>query len=107
MVKTTALRRSTFMSKATDLIDFTRASSGTALRKISYGSELVVNGGFESDATGTTPATWTTNTANASLIKQTDGTALFSSSSFAYARVEDASKPVLPVGFYQVSFEIS
>ena len=31
---------------ATDLITFTRASGGTALRKISYGSELVTNGTF-------------------------------------------------------------
>jgi len=32
-----------------DLITFTRASSGTALRPISYGDELVVNGTFDSD----------------------------------------------------------
>ena len=34
------------------LIDFTRASSGTALRPISYGDELVTNGTFDSDLTG-------------------------------------------------------
>jgi hypothetical protein len=90
-----------------DLITFTRASGGTALRPISYGSELVTNGTFDSDATGSTPATWETNSANASLIKQADGTALFSSTSFAYARVEAASRPILPVGLYRVSFEIS
>jgi hypothetical protein len=33
-----------------DLITFTRASSGTALRPISYGDELVVNGTFDSDS---------------------------------------------------------
>lgn len=32
--------------KATDLITFTRASAGHALRKVSYGSELVTNGDF-------------------------------------------------------------
>jgi hypothetical protein len=48
-----------------------------------------------------------TNNENASLIKQDDGTALFTSTSFAYARIEDASRPVLPAGVYQVSFEIS
>jgi len=34
------------------LIDFTRASSGTALRPISYGDELVVNGTFDTDLNG-------------------------------------------------------
>ena len=39
--------------KATDLITFSRASGGTALRKISYGSELVTNGSFDTgDLTG-------------------------------------------------------
>jgi len=71
------------------------------------GDELVTNGTFDTDTSGTTPATWTTNNANASLIKQADGTALFSSTSFAYAKIQDASRPVLPVGVYQVSFEIS
>jgi len=44
--------------KATDLIDFTRASKGHALAKVSYGSELVENGTFDSDTTG-----WTANQA--------------------------------------------
>ena len=39
----------------TDFVDFSRASSGTALRKIAYGSELVTNGTFDSDYTGWTP----------------------------------------------------
>ena len=38
--------------KATDLIDFSRSSGGTALRKISYGPELVTNGTFDTDTTG-------------------------------------------------------
>lgn len=38
--------------KATDLIDFTRASKGHALAKVSYGSELVENGTFDSGTTG-------------------------------------------------------
>jgi len=37
-----------------DLITFTRASKGHALRPVSYGDELVTNGTFESDATGYT-----------------------------------------------------
>jgi len=39
-------------NSATDLITFTRASGGTALRKISYGSELVTNGTFDTDLSG-------------------------------------------------------
>ena len=45
--------------KATDLIDFTRASKGHALAKISYGSELVTNGDFETDSDWTKEASWT------------------------------------------------
>jgi len=45
---------------ATDLITFSRASGGTALRKISYGSELVTNGTFDSDTD------WTLNAATIS-----------------------------------------
>jgi hypothetical protein len=37
-----------------DLITFTRASSGTALRPISYGDELVTNGTFDDGTTGWT-----------------------------------------------------
>jgi len=39
-------------SNANDLITFSRASGGTALRKIAYGSELVTNGTFDGDLTG-------------------------------------------------------
>jgi hypothetical protein len=41
-------------SSANDLITFSRASGGTALRKIAYGSELVTNGTFDTDTTGWT-----------------------------------------------------
>jgi len=40
------------LNSATDLITFTRASGGTALRKISYGSELITNGTFDTDISG-------------------------------------------------------
>ena len=39
---------------ATDLLTFSRASGGTALRKISYGNELVTNGTFATDISGWT-----------------------------------------------------
>jgi hypothetical protein len=35
-----------------DLITFTRASTGTALRHVGYGSELITNGTFDTDLTG-------------------------------------------------------
>ena len=38
-----------------DLITFTRASRGTALRPISYGDELVENGTFDTDVSGWNP----------------------------------------------------
>jgi hypothetical protein len=41
-----------------DLITFTRASGGTALRPISYGSELVTNGTFDTDLSGWTGSGW-------------------------------------------------
>ena len=41
-------------NSATDLITFTRASGGTALRKISYGNELITNGTFDTDISGWT-----------------------------------------------------
>jgi len=40
------------LNSATNLITFTRASGGTALRKISYGSELITNGTFDTDISG-------------------------------------------------------
>jgi hypothetical protein len=92
---------------ASDMITFSRASGAYGLTKVSYGSELVTNGTFDTDTTGSTPNTWETNSANASLIKQADGTALFTSASFAYARISNEDRPVLPVGVYWVSFEIS
>ena len=46
-------------NSATDLITFTRASGGTALRKISYGNELVTNGTFATDSDWSKGAGWT------------------------------------------------
>ena len=56
------------LNSATNLITFTRASGGTALRKISYGNELVTNGN------GTTTAGWTTSGA---AIFTSDGSEFF------------------------------
>ena len=37
---------------ATDLITFARSSSGTALRRVGYGDELVTNGDFSDGSIG-------------------------------------------------------
>ena len=44
--------------KAQDLIDFTRASGGTALRRVKYGAELVTNGTFDSADNWTLGTGW-------------------------------------------------
>jgi len=47
------------LNSATNLITFTRASGGTALRKISYGNELLTNGTFDTDSDWSKGAGWT------------------------------------------------
>ena len=42
-----------------DLITFTRASTGTALRHVGYGAELVTNGTFDTDTDWTKGTGWT------------------------------------------------
>jgi len=46
-----------------DLITFTRASSGTALRPISYGDEVVLNGDFATDSDWTKGTGWSIGSA--------------------------------------------
>jgi len=43
---------------ASDLITFSRASSGTALTKVAYGSELVTNGTFDADSDWNKSTNW-------------------------------------------------
>lgn len=69
--------------------------------------QLLINGDFEETADGATPDGWQTNDGNASLIKQADGTALFTSNSFAYAQLTSARQLPLSAGLYEVSFDIS
>ena len=61
------------LNSAADLITFTRASGGTALRKISYGSELVTNGTFDSNISG-----WTKVSSNLTLSHSTDSLSVVS-----------------------------
>jgi len=44
---------------ATDLITFARGSSGTALRRVGYGDELVTNGTFDTDTDWNAQTGWT------------------------------------------------
>ena len=61
---------------ATDLITFTRASGGTALRKVSYGNELVTNGDFASGTTG-----WVDGTTYSGALDASSGKLLITSDS--------------------------
>ena len=61
-----------------DLLTFTRASKGHALRPVSYGTELVTNGTFNSDTTG-----WTlTNTSGTATFTQANQEATFTRQAF-------------------------
>ena len=51
------------LNSATDLITFTRASGGTALRKVGYGTELVTNGDFSTSDL----SDWSESSSNVSL----------------------------------------
>lgn len=57
--------------KFSDLIDFSRASGGTALRRVGYGSELVTNGTFDSDATGWALSNWVWSNSSLSITNLT------------------------------------
>lgn len=49
------------LSNYEDLLTFTRASEGYALRPVSYGTELVTNGTFDTDSDWTKGTGWTIN----------------------------------------------
>jgi hypothetical protein len=83
--------------KATDLITFSRASGGTALRKISYGSELVTDGGFDD------PSAWTTS-ANTSV---SGGVGSFNSPTVNGDYIFPAvSIGIVPGSLYQVTYTV-
>jgi len=77
---------------ATDLITFSRNSKGTALRKISYGNELVTNGTFDTDATG-----WVNGAGSTTTFIQTGGVIQITPSG-GNARVNTQSAITLEVG---------
>ena len=69
-----------------DLITFTRASGGHALRPVSYGSELVNNPTFDSDTTG-----WAKNPDTPSLTLEVDSSRLKITSTAAMGARQDVT----------------
>jgi hypothetical protein len=88
------------LDKATILLTPTATSDARVHSVKTYtGDELVTNGTFESNVDG-----WETNNANATFNWQSDKTALFTSTSFAYARLNPSLN--LSLGTYKVSFDV-
>ena len=56
-----------------DLLTFTRASKGHALRPVSYGDELVANGTFDSDLSGWTVVSGSATVTNGEAVVSYDG----------------------------------
>lgn len=56
-----------------DFITFTRASGGTALRRVSYGAELVTNGTFDNGTTGFTASGATLSNVSNQLVSTSTG----------------------------------
>jgi len=82
-------------SSANDLITFSRASGGTALRKVAYGPELVTNGDFSTDSDWTKQSAWTIS----------DGQASYDDSGLEYIQSTTAFE--LTAGkTYEISYEI-
>ena len=82
-------------SNANDLITFSRASGGTALRKVAYGPELVTNGDFSTDSDWTKQSAWTIS----------DGQASYDDSGLEYIQSTTAFE--LTAGkTYEISYEI-
>ncbi|BCV05498.1 MAG: hypothetical protein CM15mV109_010 [uncultured marine virus] len=63
------------------------------------GAELIPNGKFEENTNG-----WAANNANATFVRQTDSTALFTSTSFAYVRLNPPL--TLIKSKYRVAFDV-
>ena len=78
-----------------DLLTFTRASGGHALRPVSYGSELVTNGDFSTDSDWTKEAAWTIS----------NGVASFDDS--VNANLQQANIGMEVGKIYQFKFEIT
>jgi len=86
-------------SNANDLITFSRASAGTALRKVAYGPELISNGEFTSDTSGWIDVFSTLSAAGEVLTITADGS--------GYGRAQLLAPLTLTTGkTYVISFDI-
>jgi hypothetical protein len=83
---------------ATDLITFSRASGGTALRKVSYGTELLTNSEFDDGLTG-----WTDASSAPSFWSVSGGVATQNTNGAAVARLRQSFTTVVGK-VYKVSF---
>jgi hypothetical protein len=81
---------------ALDLITFSRASGGTALRKISYGSELVTNGTFDTDSDWTKQTGWAISGGQASHVAGS-ATLLYQPISLTLGKVYKAACDVVSI----------
>lgn len=78
-----------------DLLTFSRASTGYALRPISYGSELVTNGTFATDSNWTKESPWTISSGRAFYDDSANGAISQTIASLQHGKV------------YEVSFEVT
>lgn len=81
--------------KATDLITFTRSTTGTYLDSVKYGDELVTNGTFDSDSDWIKDSGWTISNGQA----QCDGT--------DGAQFRTIDSPLTDGKTYYISYEIT
>jgi hypothetical protein len=80
---------------ALDLLTFSRASGGTSLRKISYGSELVTNGTFDTDSDWAKGGDWSIADGTAKVLTATGQSDLSQSFSVIAGRTYEFSVDVI------------
>ena len=84
-----------------DLIMFTRASGGTALRHVGYGTELVTNGNFSDGTTG-----WTDASTSPSIFTVSSAEGVLTVSSGQRARARNQVSGLTVGRAYQLKFDL-
>ena len=84
-----------------DLITFTRASGGTALRHVGYGTELVTNGNFSDGTTG-----WTDASTSPSIFTVSSAEGVLTVSSGQRARARNQVSGLTVGRAYQLKFDL-
>jgi hypothetical protein len=84
-----------------DLITFTRASGGTALRHVGYGTELVTNGTFDDGTTG-----WTDASTSPSIFTVSSAEGVLTVSSGQRARARNQVSGLTVGRAYQLKFDL-